>query len=80
MRPCLEDFLQFLINEFRIDTLPDAFGVLADGRERWRRRQIAALVRDAPDEAVRLLTEIGYDVTPPESGERKPNTTALQRW
>lgn len=80
MRPCLEDFLQFLLQEFRIDVLREAPAVLAEGRERWRRRQIGALVRDAPEEAVRVLTELGYDVIPPETGERKPNQAALQRW
>jgi hypothetical protein len=80
MRPCLEDFLHFLIHEFQIDVLPDAPAVLAEGRERWRRRQIGALVRDAPDEAVRVLAELGYRVNLPATGECKPNSAALQRW
>jgi hypothetical protein len=80
MRPCLEDFLQFLLHEFLIDVLPDTPAVLAEGRERWRRRQVGALVRDAPDEAVRVLTELGYGVSSPATGEHKPNSVALQRW
>lgn len=80
MRPCLEDFLHFVIHEFRIDVLPGTPAVLAEGRERWRRRQIAALVRDAPDEAIRVLRELGYDVSAPATGEYKPNLVALQRW
>lgn len=81
MRPSLEDFLQHLMHEFRIDMLPGALAVLTEGRERWKRRQIATAVRDAPDEAVRVLKEeFGYTITPPTTGEPKPNTTALQRW
>lgn len=80
MRPCLEDFLHFLIHEFRIDVLPGTPAILAEGRERWRRKQIGALVRDAPDEAVRVLRELGYDIGHPVTGEHKPNLTALQRW
>ncbi|MGH4025484.1 MAG: hypothetical protein ACRDRV_12995 [Pseudonocardiaceae bacterium] len=40
IRPCLEDFLHFLAHEFQIDVLPNAPAILAEGRERWRRRQI----------------------------------------
>lgn len=46
----------------------------------WRRRQIAALVRDAPDEAVRVLTSLNYRVTAPESGERVADVDMLRRW
>ena len=69
------------MHEFRIDVLPGALAALTEGRERWKRRQIATLVRDAPDEAVRVLVEeFGYTVTAPTAGEPKPNITALQRW
>ncbi|MBN9739182.1 MULTISPECIES: hypothetical protein [unclassified Pseudonocardia] len=63
MRPCLEDFLQFVLQEFGVDRHPDAMSVIAEGRERWRRRQIGTSVRDAPDEAARVLRELGYTVT-----------------
>jgi hypothetical protein len=63
MRPCLEDFLQFVLHEFGVDRHPDAMTVIAEGRERWRRRQIGTSVRDAPDEAARVLRELGYNVT-----------------
>jgi hypothetical protein len=63
-----------LIKEFGI-TPPGgrraALESLANGRERWRRRQLAAAVRDAPDEAIRVLDELGYDVTLRE-GENEP--------
>lgn len=80
MRPCLEDFLQFLVHEFQIDVFPDTPAALAEGRERWRRRQVGTLVRDAPEEAVRVLRELGYEVSAPTTGEHKPNSAALQRW
>ena len=65
-RPCLEDILEVLIEEFGIDVpggdLNAARETLADGRETWRRSQVGAAVRDAPNEAVRVLRELGYDV------------------
>jgi hypothetical protein len=60
--------------------LPGTSAVLAEGRERWRRRQIGMLVRDAPAEAVRVLRELGYDIRPPATGEHRPNLMALRRW
>lgn len=80
MRPCLEDFLAFLLYEFGIDRQPDAQAILCAGRERWRRRQIATLIRDAPDEAVRVLTELGYTVEESTSGPLLANTAKLQAW
>lgn len=80
MRPCLEDVLAFLISEFGIDRLPGAEAMLCAGRERWRRRQIATLVRDAPDEAVRVLRELGYGVADPKDGPVPARTSKLQAW
>lgn len=68
MRPCLEDFLQFLVRECGADHRPGWRQAVEAGRERWRRRQIAALVRDAPDVAVRVLRETGCSVDVPSSG------------
>lgn len=80
MRPCLEDVLAFLLHEFGIDRLPGAQAILCAGRVRWRRRQIATLVRDAPDEAVRVLTDLGYTVAEPDGGPVAPNPAKLQAW
>lgn len=80
MRPALEDVLEFLIEEFHIDTAQDAQEVLNQGRAVWRRRQIGAAVRDAPEEAARVLRELDYEVTPPArgpAGERWDKLTAL---
>jgi hypothetical protein len=74
-RPCLEDILAVLVEEFGV--MPPhgdraaALSALADGRETWRRTQVGSVVRDAPDEAVRVLRELGYDVSFP-AGRDEP--------
>ena len=77
-RPTLEDVMEMLIEEFGVHPdgpVKEARRKLAEGREDWRRKQVATVVRDAPSEAVRALTEMGYLVEPPPSGvtEDKPN-------
>ncbi|MGH3821780.1 MAG: hypothetical protein ACRDRA_02880 [Pseudonocardiaceae bacterium] len=81
MRPCLEDLLQLLAEKFRFDAMPGALRAIEDGRVKWRRRQLAAMVRDDPEEAIRVLTEeLGYEVTPPTSGARGARLDRLRRW
>ncbi len=80
MRPCLEDVLQLCLIELDIDRHPGAMDAIEAGRERWRRSQAAALVRDAPDEAVRVLSELGYQVSDPDAGAASPNLLALRAW
>ena len=80
MRPCLEDVLTFVLHEFGVDQVEGADTLLCTGRERWRRRQIATLVRDAPDEAVRVLRELGYVVDDPSTGPAVPQVSKLQAW
>lgn len=78
-RPCLEDFIQFLIAECRFDSLAGWQDCVRDGRARWRRRQTAAVTRDMPEEAARVLRELGYKVEspdPPPSDRQK----ALHNW
>lgn len=73
-RPCLEDILAVLMTEYGVTPAgvkAEVLEVLADGREAWRRNQLGASVRDAPDVAVRVLTELGYDVTL-RPGEKAP--------
>ena len=78
-RPCLEDFIQFLISECHFDKLPGAQRQIEEGRERWRRRQCAVVARDAPEEAAAVLRRLGYTVTPPDP---LPETAvkALRNW
>jgi hypothetical protein len=61
-RPSLEDVLDMLVRELGVDHQPEWRDALAAGRERWRRVQTAAVVRDAPREAIAALAALGYDV------------------
>ncbi|MGH9642754.1 MAG: hypothetical protein ACRD3Q_10030 [Terriglobales bacterium] len=79
-RPCLEDFLQFLFCECGIDPKEGWKNSIKAGREKWRRLQTSALVRDAPMEAARVLEKLGYTVQPPKNGHKEANLAALQRW
>lgn len=78
-RPCLEDVLQFLVVECGVDAREGWESAIADGRAAWRRRQIAAAVRDVPDEAARVLAELGWRVRPPQ-GFAPENAQPLTRW
>jgi hypothetical protein len=61
-RPCLEDVLEMLVTELGVDHPPGAIASLRSGREDWRRSQVRTVVRDAPDEAIKVLEELGYNV------------------
>ncbi|NVI89229.1 hypothetical protein [Actinomadura sp. BRA 177] len=65
-RPCLEDVLQFLVEEFGIDCEENWKKVLCEGRRGWRRMQTGVVVRDCPDEAVRVLRDLGYKIEEPD--------------
>jgi hypothetical protein len=69
-RPCIEDILTALQDEFGLDTGSGWQEALVNGRTNWKRQQIGAAVRDAPQEAVRVLEELGYSVTGTGSQER----------
>jgi len=76
-RPCLEDFLDLLLTEFRFDRLPTWRERIEEGRESWRRIQTRAIVRDSPEDAVEVLSKLGYTVTPPDGGHTETNLAAL---
>lgn len=78
-RPCLEDFIQFLICECNFDAQPGWRDHVEAGRERWRRRQAAAVVRDVPEVAARVLRDLGCSIEPPDL---LPQTArkALRNW
>lgn len=78
LRPCLEDVLQMVLEEFGVDRKDGATEALEAGREKWRRGQVGAIVRDAPSVAVRVLTDLGYTVTPPEAGCASDNANRLR--
>ena len=77
-RPALEDVLQMLVEEFGVDAADGWRKHLEEGRERWRRIQTRAVVRDAPDEAVATLQALGYLVTKPEGDVLDANIKRLQ--
>jgi hypothetical protein len=61
-RPSLEDVLDMLVRELGVDHQPEWHDALSAARERWRRVQVAAVVRDAPGEAISALAKLGYEV------------------
>ncbi|GAB3995325.1 hypothetical protein GCM10029992_12280 [Glycomyces albus] len=66
-RPCLEDLLQVLIVEFNIDRNYQRWrSAVRDGREKFRKAQLMASVRDRPEYAVKALEGMGYTVAPPD--------------
>lgn len=67
-RPTLEDVLQMIEEEFGAIPGPTWHDVLRTNRVQWRRHQTGAAVRDCPSEAVRVLEELGYVVSPPPEG------------
>lgn len=79
-RPCLEDVLQMIVEEFGVDTAPGADEALREGRETWRRGQTGASVRDAPEEAARVLRSLGYDVQAPAAGPPADNQEKLRAY
>ncbi|SNR87618.1 hypothetical protein SAMN06265360_12645 [Haloechinothrix alba] len=64
-RPCVEDILQSLIEEFGIDVNEDWKRAVEEGRAEFRRLQLRSAVRDSPAEAADALVELGYQVVPP---------------
>lgn len=62
-RPCFEDVLEMLVTELGVDHPDGAIEALRQGRETWRRSQVRTVVRDAPEEAIVSLVDLGYNVT-----------------
>lgn len=65
-RPCLEDVVEFLITELRVDACDGWRAAVEAGRERWRRTQLNAVVRDLPEVAAEQLRNLGYEVRSPD--------------
>ena len=80
LRPGVEDFVQFLIDELGIDAVEGWKDAIEASRETWRRRQIKTAVRDVPDAAVAVLTDLGFTVTPPNGGVPEPRMETLVHW
>lgn len=69
-RPCVEDFVEFLISECLVAGRDGWRDEIAEGRERWRELQTAAAVRDRPEVAIAELRKLGVTVDGSLSGSR----------
>lgn len=78
-RPCLEDFLYFIIRECGFVGLHGWENRLRDFKKLWLDTQLRAAVRDAPEVAAETLEQLGYSITRPETStdclEHRPNMT-----
>jgi hypothetical protein len=80
LRAGLEDFLEFLVRECGFDARRAWETAVTDSRQAWRERQLAALVRDAPQVAADALRGAGYRVHEPEEGVPSGNPDVLRHW
>lgn len=79
-RPCIEDLIEFVIDECGVDALPGWRAVVDAGRERWRRIQLRTAVRELQQESADVLAREGWTITPPTDREVTESHSALQRW
>lgn len=79
-RPCLEDLLQFLIQECGIDRRDGWRAVVTAGRDRWHTRQLASAVRDMPERAAKALRDLNYVVSSPASGPVEDKSASISGW
>jgi len=79
-RPCLEDVIQFLVDDCNFDAQSGWRDHVEIGRERWRRLQLRAIVRDVPSEAADVLKRLGYTVVEPEGGPPSRGSVTLRAW
>lgn len=80
LRPCLEDVVQFLVEECHFDKMNEYRAALESGRARWRRIQAKAIVRDFPAEAVETLESLGFTIVPPSAGVSTTPEKVLHTW
>jgi hypothetical protein len=78
-RPCLEDFLHFLVAECGVDARPGWAAFVERGREGWRRKQLRSTIRDAAEEAADVLRHLGWSVEAPTDGVTE-NRGSFTRW
>lgn len=78
-RPCLEDVIQFLIEECGVDRRRRWRAAVDAGREGWRRLQFRTAVRDLQEDAAAVLRREGWTVTAPETLTSLSEAT-LRNW
>jgi len=79
-RPCLEDFLHFLVAECGVDSVPGWLEVINRGRQSFRRRQLRSTVRDAQEEAADVLRRLGWAVERTDRVDSEEYLPTLERW
>lgn len=79
-RPCLEDVIELLIRDCGVDHHDDWEAAVSTGRERWRRKQLRAAVRDLQQEAAGVLEEQGWAVQPPTTGHPGDHEEPYAKW
>jgi hypothetical protein len=79
-RPCIEDVVQSIAEDLRVDMLPTWRAAVEGGRQRWRERQVRATVRDWQSVAVDELRTLGYGVAVPKQGIPDPPERAVRGW
>lgn len=67
-RPCVEDFLEFLIAECGVEGSGDWREQIDQGRAEWRDYQARSVIRERPEVAAEVLRELGAKVELPEGG------------
>ena len=67
-RACLEDFIEFCIDQCGVESISGWQDMVQAGREPWHRTQLAAAVRDCAEEAVQALQQLHYTVIPQPEG------------
>ena len=79
-RPSIEDIAEFLIADWGFDGATGWHDVIEKNRISYRRIQARSVVRDVPEDAAAVLTELGYKVTPPADGPAEDKLRALRQW
>lgn len=79
-RPCLEDVLQFLVQECGVDSHPGWMDVVQEGRRMWRRRQLRATIRDAQEETADVLRGLGWQVEAGPTVDPEEYAPTFERW
>lgn len=64
-RPSFEDVLESLRIEFGLDSTREWEQHLSESRRNWRKIQTAAAIRDCPEVAIKVLRELGVEVSDP---------------
>jgi hypothetical protein len=79
-RPCLEDFLQFLVQECGVDSVVGWRDAVEKGRSLWRHRQLRATIREAQEDAADALRRLGWSVERTDAVDSEAYPPTFERW